>query len=383
MNEKSVRLFLLTFLSITIPVLIGLAALNYWMDPYDYFGTSKIPGYNEYKLGDMINTSHERFDRALAVMRRKPKAIMLGTSRIKTGFESSYFSRLLGTDSYKVAFSGARFDELYAYFEHALFHQPDLKHVFLGIDFYSFSDKVKFTSDFSAERLARSTLPLNDILGLLLSYGTLKFSHETYELNLNPKGIEHTNRNHVKIDDNEYMGINTTMLDNPDIFIKSEKMITFDDYAIDQNKIELFRKLVQKCQDKNIDLKIIFCPSHCRYWEAIAQCGRQEDFENLKRQLTAIHPIYDFSGFTKLNNEPLTGEHGEYYFEISHFKPTLGRLILDKVYGVSDQLPDTGYLVTKDNIEEHLKRHREEREEWAKNNTEQAAWVKEQLESEY
>ena len=180
MNDRSVRTFLLTFFCITIPTLLTVAALNYFIDPYEYFNTAKVDGYNKYKLGDMINTSHERFDRAVAIMRLKPKAILLGTSRVKAGFETSYFSKIVDQKAYKVVFSGARFDELYAYFMHSLFNQPDLKHVFLAIDFHSFSDKLNATPDFSAERLSRQNLPLNDILNLLLSYGNLKFSHETY-----------------------------------------------------------------------------------------------------------------------------------------------------------------------------------------------------------
>lgn len=383
MNDRSTRTFLLTFFWITLPVLFVIAILNYFMDPYEYFNTKKVEDYNKYKLGEVVNTSHERFDRAVAIMRQKPKAILLGTSRVKAGFETSYFSKIVNENAYKVAFSGARFDELYAYFMHVLFNQPDLKHLFLAIDFPSFSDKLNATPDFSAERLSRSTLPLNDLLNLLFSYNNLKFSQETYQYNQNPEGIQHTTRNHAKIDENEYMGINSIMLDNPDVFIKSEKMITFTDYAIDKKKVELFRKLVQTCKEKNIDLKIIFCPAHCRYWEAISQCGRLDDLENLKRQLTAIHPIYDFSDHSDINNEPLTGEHGQYYFEISHFRPTLGRLVLNKVYGIEDQMPNTGHLVDADNVEAHLSKLRQNREDWAKNNPGQAVWVREQLESEY
>ena len=57
------------------------------------------------------------------------------------------------------------------------------------------------------------------------------------------------------------------MIETPQDFLKLEKRTIFDNYAIDPKKVEMFRQIVQTCKERNIDLKVIFCPVHANYWE--------------------------------------------------------------------------------------------------------------------
>lgn len=364
MINKAHRIFLIVFLVCTLVILLPIAVFNYLMDPFDYFEMLSMPHINEKKLPGSVR---ERFDKAIKIISKKPKAIMLGSSRVRAGFPVTYYSQLTGYPALKVGFSGAQFQELFAYFEHALQNQPDLKAVFLNLDFYAFSKNLSPNPEYSDDRLRRTSAALNDIYKLLLSMDTLKFSYETYKHNRNPENFKVENRIHVKIDEDDYVDLGLPMINTPQEFLKAEKRLAFDNYDIDSKKIDMFRKIVATCKEKNIDLKVVFSPTHVNYWEMVHQCNRWDDFENLKRRLCVIYPIYDFSGYNAFNAESLSKEKaGTYFFETSHFTPYYGRLILDKVYGIEDRCPDTGFLLTSETIEDQLQTQRNQREEYIK-----------------
>lgn len=354
------RTFLIIFSGLISGLLLLIAAFNYFIDPFDYFKPMSPNGHSKQPF-----QSHERFDRAIKIMVRKPQAILLGSSRVKAGFSQSYFSQLVGKPAYKAAFNGARFDEIYSYFEHALYNQPDLKDVFIGIDFFAFSETIKPVSEYSAKRLKRDTLLFDDFFKLLLSREVLKLSYENHPFKQVSPNQE--SRFCMKIDDHEFIGISQSMIEKPQMFFESEKIHIMDSYKIDEKKVEMFRRLVQICKNNHIQLKVVFLPVHNVYGKFIYDCDRWRDFEELKRQLCSCYPIYDFSGFTTLNAEVLSHEEtNTYFFEFSHFSPTYGKIILDKIYGIEDRCPDSGKLLNPENIEEHLMIQSRQRDEWLK-----------------
>lgn len=378
MNNRSANLFLSIFIICSFTAISFVGIFNYVMDPYSYFKTAPLFEINKEKLPAH---SQERFDRVVNIISKKPQAILFGSSRIRAGIPTSYFSQITHYNAYKAAFAGARFNEIFSYFEHALHNQPNLKTVFIGLDFFAFSEKINPIEEFSERRMRKSTLLIDDLFKLLLSQVTLKFSYATYQHNLDPKKFEMENRIHVKVDEHDYIDLGPPMIDTPEVFLRAEKRTNFDNYKIDPQKIEMFRKIVQICKEKNIDLKVIICPAHAYYWETIYQSGRWEDLENFKRQVSAIYPVYDFSGFSPLNSENLLKERsGIYLFEISHFTPHYGKIILDKIYGIADRCPQGGFLLTAETVEEQLKILREQRQGWIQQNPEQVAWLQKQLE---
>lgn len=379
-NDRHNHIFLWVFWICSL-VMIGMVALfNYFMDPFEFFNPPILQGVNSYKLP---GSNQERFDRAVKIISKKPQAILLGSSRVRAGIPTSRFSELVGYSAFKSAFAGARFNEIFAYFEHALQNQPDLKAVFIALDFFAFSKNLSPISEFSEERLRRTSVPVNDLFKLLLSQDTCKFSYLTYQHNKNPSGYEITDRIHVQVDEHDYIDLGMPMIETPQDFLKAEKRLIFDDYEIDPKKIEMFSKIVQTCKERNITLKVIFCPAHAHYWETIYQCNRWQDFEQLKRKLSSIHPIYDFSGFSSFNAEALAKESaGTYFFETSHFTPFFGRMILDKIFGIEDRCEGTGFLLTQETVDHHLKTLREQRKEWAEKHMKEIAWLRQQLEIE-
>ena len=220
MKNRSISTFLTVFTFCSLGILLPLVAFNYLMDPFEYFDVPSFAGLNEKKLP---GSTQERFDKAMKIISKKPQAIMLGSSRVRAGFPASYYGDLVGYPAFKVAFSGARFDEIFAYFEHALYNQPDLKAVFIGLDFFAFSKNLSPITEYSKESLKKSSASINDLFKLLFSKHTLYFSYATYEHNRDPKKFEVENRIHVKIEDNDYVDLGMPMIESPQDFLRAEK----------------------------------------------------------------------------------------------------------------------------------------------------------------
>ncbi|KIC72488.1 hypothetical protein DB41_KK00140 [Neochlamydia sp. TUME1] len=378
MPDKNHYLFLTAFFIATLIALISIVSFNYLIDPFDYFKPPIIVGFNDKKL----ESTQERFDKAAKIIVKKPTAIMLGSSRVRAGFPITYYTQLAGGQAYKAAFSGARFDEIFGYFEHALYNQPDLKAVFLSLDFFAFASQLEPVAEYREDRLRRASLSFSDWAQCLLSQQTIKFSWSTFKHNINPKKLEEVAGYYVKIDENDFILLNPIIVENPVQFLKEEKRLIFNNYEIDDKKVTMFRKLVQRCQENNIDLKVVFSPAHVYYWEALYQCNCWKALENLKRQLSAIYPIYDFSGFCAFNQEDLSvGNSNRHFFEVSHFTPLYGQIILDRVYGKENgcQEQEAGFLLNPQTVELHLTKIRKQRDDWIEKNFDLVIWLQNQL----
>src|SRR5436190_386434 len=98
-------------------------AFNFFIDPYNVHPVTQWQGINHKKL-----ENHTRLVVALNTIRHQPKAIVLGTSR-SAYIDQQSMEKFCEGPFYNSAIRGANFDEMYAYFLHALYQQPDLKSV--------------------------------------------------------------------------------------------------------------------------------------------------------------------------------------------------------------------------------------------------------------
>lgn len=363
----SSKQFVKIFISIFIGCIICITGINLMIDPFEIHQMPLISNFNKVKIS--LGT-HERLHRAIEMMRKKPEGIFLGSSRILHGLSPDDLHLNLFTEKplnvHNFAFSGANFEEIYNYFEHALYLQPDLKLVIIGLDFSAFNKHVIFPSDFCKERLNHSFISWEDLTYSLLSLDALKSSFETFKNNFfdQPLAFYLPNGCSNPIKD---------CIDNP-ILKKGEltylKLVTeeYENYENDEKKIDLFRKLVKKCQDSGVTLKCFFCPAHAHYWETLYRKNLWESFEDLKRQLSAIHPIWDFSGFNGVTTQALESELEEsFYLDCSHFRPFIGKIILEKIFNSAQNPQDFGFLLNSQTADSVLKKMRDQAEEWVKN----------------
>lgn len=76
-----------------------------------------------------------------------------------------------------------------------------------------------------------------------------------------------------------------------------------------------------------------------------------DEFDEFKRKLADITSYYDFSGV----NDITTNNY--YYYETSHYRPMVGDMIIHRIFNEPKDSSSTfGHWVTKDNVDEHIKK---------------------------
>ena len=138
-------------------------------------------------------------------------------------------------------------------------------------------------------------------------------------------------------------------------------------YKLSEDRFNDFKKIVEFCRQNNIELIVFISPSHATQWEALRVTDRWDSFEEWKRKMVAITPVWDFSGYNSVTSEPIQPIMSN-YVDNSHYTPNIGDFVLNRILSHNvEQVPeDFGVLITSENIEQHLAKIRSDREEWAK-----------------
>ena len=334
-----------------------IGSFNYIIDPYGLYNT-------KYFNFDKIKQSNKmRLIKAIKTKEIKPTSICLGTSRTQYGYDPNhkYFTK----SSYNLATSSSSMYENLLNFKYAL-EQGNLKKVLLVVDYRMFNEpNQKDNQDFEIYFENKS------IYSLLFSIDVLKDSLLTIKGGDNTSiyldnGQREHNHNWKSILKNG--GHLATMK-------KGEKNY-YKDYTINytykdtkKKSFPDFEEIVKLCYKNNIELDIIFGPSHIRQWEALNYyLGYDKWLQWKKDVVLSVNKIanqqnkkqfriMDFSVYHKLTAEKVPTEKNtkmKYHWESSHYKNELGLIVLDILVGDS-KFKDFGVKLNLENIDEHLK----------------------------
>lgn len=328
--------------------------------------------------------THERLYKAIEIVNLRPSIIFIGTSRVRMGLDPSFYTQVHSEPIFNAAVSSANMNEMLLYFKHTLENQPDLKQVVVGIDFYVFNRNLPNRVDFPSQQIGKKNITYQSFVETSASLDALENTIRTVKGNLgkpapsffepNGKTSELTLQNtYGKIVDLKgFTSINRFNINNKE---------SYASYEISQERINDFRELVDICREKNIDIKVFISPSHATDMEAIRVSGKWKDFEDMKRLLCTITPIWDFSGYNSITTEPV-GQERQYYWDSSHYKKEVGNMILSKLSGIKGNSPDDfGVIITPENVEKHLVAVRASRDIWAKDNLDIVNYVQSLRES--
>jgi hypothetical protein len=364
--------FNLLFAALTFPGLLATGLVNIAIDPYGIVNSPVLAGVNELKPEQF---NHVRLFKAADTIRIKPRTVALGSSRTDIGLDPKH-PALVNKPAYNLGLVGPNMYEVSRYFEHAVANQPNLKTVVLGIDFLMFNENWENSPDFDESRLEKTSLKAQDFLNISFSTSALKASKKTIKSSVEseayylyrPDGLRYVYGNEP---DEPLEKKFEKMLGG---FLEGEK--SYQQHQLSQVHLDSFRKVVEICREKNIELKVFISPPHATQIEAIRAAGAWSEFEDWKQEIVAITPVWDFSGYNSITTEPI-GEEMENYWDSSHYRKEVGDLILDRLFKREDAVvpEDFGTLVTPDNIESHLKEIRADREAWAKQNPDAVQFV--------
>lgn len=143
---------------VLIPLsLIGL--LNFVIDPYGVFNTIVIQNLN-YVKPEL--DKHQRLVKSAYVINYKPQKVLMGSSTVLNGLNPSKISIDKEIDtSYNLGISSVNMKEMKLYFEHLLLNQPELKTVFLGLNFFMFNHNKDNSVEIGENIILKKNIYLN------------------------------------------------------------------------------------------------------------------------------------------------------------------------------------------------------------------------------
>ncbi|NEP77510.1 MAG: hypothetical protein F6K39_04595 [Okeania sp. SIO3B3] len=231
--------------------------------------------------------------------------------------------------------------------------------------------------NFSEQRLEKRHISLKDLIDVIFSLDVLLASKETIidSKKTLPYRLRYGDNNGFMPKLNpDKEGIQSRFEKYINVYHKSYT----EQYELSAQFLDELKKVVDLCQENQIKLVLFISPSHATQWEAIRSSGKWSIFEEWKRKIVKITPIFDFSGYNSITTEPINNDM-ENYTDNSYYTPKVGNLVLDRIlsYKEEDIPGDFGVLINPENIESHLTKIRQDREIWAKNNPDEVKLVKE------
>jgi len=368
---KLIKTKFLSFIStvwITTVTVLGIVVLFNWIiDPYGVLNSPPLHGLNWLKPEKTL--SQGRLFKAIEVTRIKPKTIFLGSSKVEYGLDPTQPSLVDKQPTYNLGLSAPNMYEVRRYFQHALTNQPKLQHVIVGVDFFMFNAFQETQPTFKENRLEKQSINLQDLRNVTLSLDALKASIKTLNFNRDhPKSFSPYGASGMRNEIYDFQTKNKSLLGSFKNSIKFFLGNFYNKYQLSNEQLNNLQTIINTCQQRGIDLKIFISPSHAALLEAIRVAGIWQEFEQWKRELSEMAPVWDFSGYSSITSESISNTKN--YLDAAHYRKKIGNLVLNCLFSYQEATvpADFGTLITPANLEAHLAKIRADREVWAKNN---------------
>jgi hypothetical protein len=322
-------------------LLVICGGVNYLIDPYGAYQDIR----KKYNYSKHINSDPYMF-KAMHIKMTQPDSIVLGTSRAMR-LDPAVIERLTGENAYNLGLPAATPFINYEYLKYSIQSDPKLKTVYLGLDFEVFEESYPVHANFNQKRID-SNVPFQDIFATLFSERALKDSYEVLIDNLEGRSRF-----------TEYRYLADGSFDEKMIFPPNGNQLTLNmmpsKYSLSKNSIQYVSEIKELCEKHQIKLYIYISPIHAILLEQLWQSGLWSAYEDWKRALVGIAPIWDFSGYNEISMSELKGSAN--YNDLSHFSKKIGTLILARILDDSRESgnPAFGVYVTPRNLEDHLK----------------------------
>ena len=148
--------------------------------------------------------------------------------------------------------------------------------------------------------------------------------------------------------------------------------------GLEDRQLAAFSTLLARECARGTRVLLFFEPSHVRLLEMIRAAGLWNDYEALKRHVTAAvaqarqagcaADLTDFTGYDRYTSESLDRTEVTYFWESSHYTHALGRVITRRLVGAEEPGDDFGRRLTPEMLEAHLARLRAQRDRFVTDN---------------
>jgi hypothetical protein len=351
-------------------VVIGvIGVINYVIDPYGIYN-HKLTDFKKVRQGNKM-----KLVKALKIETIRPKSISLGTSRTEYGYDPThaYFVQ----PAYNLATSGASLYENRLYFEKAL-KEGELKKVLLVADWIMFNTmQMTKTADFEDYFKTTNARYLISTDMLLDSFWTIAGRKNGNTLYLQTG--QRDGKNHFRHIE-ERGGHMAVMNEDEERYYKRSDYKTNHNIYQDtgKNAFDDFAAIIALCYENNLELDIIFGPSHIRQWEAFDYYHGYDTWLQWKKDVVMFvakkakehdkkpFRVMDFSVYHPLTAESVPADKNQpmqYHWEGSHYKHELGLIVLDRLSG-KEVYPDFGVELDSETIDNHLENLKSDRKSY-------------------
>jgi len=285
-------------------VLLPIAAIDAWVDPYDLLGWNKIGIY----------VSNERLAKPILIRNANYQTIIIGSSKVAAISPAD----IPNTFSFNASF-GAALPEEMAWFldRYARFGQA----VAMGLDFYMFNENafIPVAKDpFAEENRPSAIAYLIDINVLELSLHALTAHNWSHA---EPLVLADGTRNQADdwAQNNALSGYNYARV------LKTLRENHYHDIRYSTHRVEVLRDLKREMTRRGVKLVTFINPLNVEVRALIQKLGEAQ-FQQFRRDMHEIFPdIYDLTGI-EFSNRDLYYKHDPY-----HYKPAVGACFISQI----------------------------------------------------
>ena len=333
---------------VSVPILIG---VNYIVDPLNILHTKFFK--QEYQM-------NERFMKIefLKANHKKYNSYMFGSSKIGTTYPKDIEKYIQKSKFYNLTVSSGNLAD---YIKHLKFFiKEDFKvdNLYLQIDggdmgYYGNShlgNLGKYYPEVVGESLTMfyidyltSFSPLSVKGKILRNFKNININDNAYDLNKTGMFFKR----------NEEKQLN----ENCDKYVENQASFHIKNYramsALYINEaISSLKEIVSICKDNNISLYVFTAPINNNLMDTM----KINDYLGFLSSISKVTNFTDFSGYNTITMNNCN------YYESHHYRPLVGQLVAARIFNDStvDIPSDFGVYVTKNNINEHLEKLREQ-----------------------
>lgn len=336
-------------------LLAVVAGVNWVADPYGAWRVAIVDRVYTLDKSDLT-----RVITPYRLRTEQPITLLIGTSRVLLGMpvEQGYRHGVLNA-----SLLGGTLDEVAAVARVAI-QKPRLQRLIWGVEFITFGWKWEGFMDPRMPRRLEGNTPLRIIETLL----TAEVLDESRKLLL--RAVRGRTRlpatRSVPVpwpEDVIRQGLEEARAQArgdlaqtvPELAI-AQWLEIYSKYRVAARQMALFRETIRQIRHAGIEA-IVFAPPLQEYeLEVIRQTGQWEIFQQWKRELAAVGPFWDFSGYNELASTHFL------YYDAAHFKPAVGNTILRLLSGdgcahcgeLAKPILDAGLRVDTGTLDQHL-----------------------------
>jgi len=354
-----------------------IVGFNLVVNPYGIWNVPSIVGFNADKPAERDN---EMLLKPTQVARLKPTILFLGSSRVDLGLDPQHRAFRDQGGAYNLALVGGFMHPMLEYYRYALKAQPAVRQVLIGLDFFSFNENNITPLAFAEDRLRGGGLDLSDVGSTLMSRDAVLDSFRTVIANIRHPEYRAYRDDGMSDDGDmrrlaEKMGMPSRFNESVALYLNSAGR--YASFKFSKDAMNDFAAIVKLSRDHGVDLRVFIPPEHVALLESIRLRGLLCVYWRWKAEVAALTSFWDFSGYNSITTEPI-GANMKFYWDASHFRSSIGDLLIDRIYGINDPaLPDDfGKLISADTLPAWMAYTAQRQQKWEASHLNVIEWVR-------